>query len=132
VLELARVSGSYAALAELKFFQIEEKSRGGDGVQGTSGAGAFCTRLLNCVPNPFGRTTAINYQLACAGPVTLSLHDVTGRAVRRLAGGPQPVGFHSVVWDGKDDKGRVLPAGVYFCRMQAGGTSESKRVTLVR
>ena len=67
-----------------------------------------------------------------AGSVALTLHDVAGRAIRRLAGGPQLAGFHSVVWDGKDEQGRSLPAGVYFCRLQAGGTNQSKRVTLVR
>ncbi|MBN2465257.1 T9SS type A sorting domain-containing protein [candidate division WOR-3 bacterium] len=92
----------------------------------------LCTRLLGCMPNPFDRTTAINYQLGSAGSVALTLHDVAGRAVRRLACGPQPAGFHSVVWNGKDDRGRALPAGVYFCRMQSGSTTESRRVTLVR
>jgi hypothetical protein len=92
----------------------------------------FVTRLRGCAPNPFGRATAINYQLGTAGLVALTLHDVTGRAMRRLASGPQPAGFHSAVWDGKDDKGRVLPAGVYFCRMQTGSTTQSKRVTLIR
>jgi len=132
VLEMARVSGNYAALAELRFFQIEDRSRRDEGVQGRSGPGALVTRLLGSAPNPFGRVTAINYQLGGAGAVVLTLHDVTGRTVRRLASGPQPAGFHSVVWDGKDDKGRALPAGVYYCRMQAGATTETKRVTLVR
>jgi hypothetical protein len=132
VLELARVSGGYAALAELKFFQIEQKSHGDEGVQSATGPGAYCTRLLTCAPNPFGRATAISYELGNAGSVAFTVHDVTGRVVRRLATGPQAAGFHSVVWNGKDDRGRVLPAGVYFCRLQAGATTETQRVTLMR
>jgi hypothetical protein len=85
---------------------------------------------LSTAPNPFGRVTEIRYQVGCAGPVALTLRDVTGRAVRLLAGGTQPSGPHSVVWDGKDDGGRALPTGVYFCTLDIGTKRISRKVVL--
>jgi len=111
---------------------VEEKSRGDDGVQGTTGAGAFYTRLLNCAPNPLGRATTISYELASAGPVALTVHDVSGRLVRRIETGFRSVGEHTVTWNGTDDCGRAVPAGVYFVRFSASGETGSRRVTLVR
>jgi hypothetical protein len=85
---------------------------------------------LTAAPNPFGRATTISYQLGCAGSVALTIYDVTGKAVRRLAGGPQPAGLHSASWDGRDDRGRVLPTGVYFCTLDIGTKEISRKVVL--
>ena len=76
--------------------------------------------------------TPVNYELAQYGPVELTVHDVSGRLVRRLESGPRQRGFHSVRWDGADGRGRAAPAGVYFVRYSAGGTSSTGRLTLVR
>jgi len=92
VLELARVTGDYASLAELRLFQVEDGTDASDGVQSLSGAGAFDTRLLDCSPNPLGKATTISYQLGRAGPVALTVHDASGRLVRRLEGGLQSAG----------------------------------------
>jgi hypothetical protein len=132
IVDVARVTGGYVSLAGLKLFQIEEQPGEDEGVQSWGSGMTFVTRLRNCTPNPFARTTTISYELGNVGSVMLTLHDATGRAVRCLAAGPQTIGFHSIVWDGKDARGRRLPVGVYFCRMQAGGTTETRRITLIR
>ena len=132
VVELARKTGDYVSLAGLKLFQFEEEKGADGGVQSWGIGMTFVTRLHGCSPNPFTGTTTISYELGNAGSVMLTLHDVTGRVVRSLTAGPQTIGFHSTVWDGKDARGRKLPAGVYFCRMQAGGTTATRRITLTR
>jgi len=132
VVELVRATGDYVSLAKLKLFQIEEEKGADGGVQSLGSDWRYITRLRGCTPNPFGRTTTISYELGNCGFVMLTLHDVTGRAVRCLAAGPQTIGFHTAVWDGKDARGCKLPSGVYFCRMQAGGTTATRRITLIR
>jgi len=87
-------------------------------------------RLLGASPSPFGRATEIRYELGRAGPATLTVRDVSGRTVRGLASGSQPAGFHSVAWDGKDDRGHALPAGVYFCTLSAESQRFSRKVVL--
>jgi hypothetical protein len=93
------------------------------------GSGQAVPRVgLSAAPNPFGRATTISYQLVRAGSVALTVHDVAGKAVRRLAGGTQPAGFHSVTWDGRDARGCALPTGVYFCTIESGGNSTSRKI----
>jgi len=94
--------GDFASLAELKLFQIEDRTREAEGAQSTDATGTFVTRLRSCAPNPFGGATAIDYELGHAGPVALSVHDVSGRLVRRLESSPRPAGRYIARWDGTD------------------------------
>jgi len=132
VVELARATGDYVSLAELKLFQIEEEAGEGGGVQSLDYGRVFVTHLRGCTPNPFSRRTSVNYELAQHGPVELTVHDVSGRLVRRLESGPRHRGFHAARWDGTDGRGRNVPAGVYFVRFSAGGKTSTGRMTLVR
>jgi len=127
-----KMTGGYVSLAGLKLFQIEEQPGDDGGVQSWGTGMTFVTRLRGCSPNPFARATSVNYELAQYGPVELTLHDVSGRLVRRLESGPRQRGFHVVRWDGTDGRGRVVPSGVYFVCFAAGGKVSTGRVTLVR
>jgi hypothetical protein len=82
--------------------------------------------------NPFARGTSVNYELAQYGPVELTVHDVSGRLVRRLESGPRAVGRHVARWDGSDSRGHAAPAGVYFVRFCAGEVVSTGRLTLIR
>jgi hypothetical protein len=61
----------------------------------------------------------------------VAVYDARGRAVRTLTASV-PGGFSRLaVWDGRDDAGRPLPAGVYFFRL--GGVGDvTGRVVLLR
>lgn len=84
-------------------------------------------------PNPFVTRTVIHYDLFLASPVTLTIYDITGRAVRTLVREPmQPPGSYAVDWDGLDGQGRVLAGAVYFSRLDAAGTSKRFRVVRVK
>ncbi|HTW90489.1 MAG TPA: FlgD immunoglobulin-like domain containing protein [bacterium] len=120
------------SLACLKLFQIEEEPGDDGGVQSFGSGHTYVTRLRDCSPNPFARGTSVNYELAQYGPVEITVHDVLGRLVRRLESGPRQRGIHVARWDGTDNRGRVVPAGVYFVRLSAGGKASTGRMTLVR
>jgi flagellar hook assembly protein FlgD len=49
--------------------------------------------------------------------VELTVYDAQGRRVRVLANGPRATGLHEAIWNGRDDKGRPSPSGVYFYRL---------------
>ena len=70
-------------------------------------------------PNP--TPGAATVRLALPGParVRVSIHDLTGREVRRLQEGRLDAGSHSWKWDGLDAGGHGLPGGVYFLRMRS-------------
>ncbi|MCB1184235.1 Omp28-related outer membrane protein [bacterium] len=85
------------------------------------------------VPNPFNPRTLIRYRVADGGaPVALRIYDLQGRLVRTLVDRPRTAGEHGVVWDGRDDGGRALPSGTYFCRVAQGGATANLKMTLVK
>ncbi|HOX24864.1 MAG TPA: C25 family cysteine peptidase [Candidatus Krumholzibacteria bacterium] len=83
-------------------------------------------------PNPFNPLTRIDFALPAAGPVELAIYDLTGRRVAVLVEGEQPAGDHSVVWPGRDERGRALPSGTYVYRLLANGEVLSRKLTLVK
>jgi len=87
--------------------------------------------LAQNVPNPFNPETVIQYGLPREGDVDLTIFNVRGQRVRRLAEGRMPAGFHSVTWDGRDGNGQTVAAGVYFCRLRVGEVAETRRMTLI-
>ncbi len=90
-------------------------------------------RLHANVPNPFHSSTLIQFDVPSeGGNVTLGVYDVTGRLVRLLEQGRVGGGARSVRWDGTDSSGRHAPSGVYFCRLQGVGTSQARKMVLLR
>ncbi|KPL05823.1 hypothetical protein AMJ71_10785, partial [candidate division TA06 bacterium SM1_40] len=83
-------------------------------------------------PNPFGSSTTISYSLAAAAQVRLAVYDIRGARVRELASGTAPAGSHQVAWDGRDERGRKVGSGIYFCRLEAGERSATRRMVLLR
>ena len=82
-------------------------------------------------PNPFRGSAALRFGLSRAGEVRLELFDVGGRRVRNLAEGMRSAGSHLVPWDGRDDGGRPVGAGIYFVRLVTpAGTYRSRIVSL--
>lgn len=68
--------------------------------------------------SPFNPSTTIQFALPEPGRVRLALYDLRGRQIRTLLQGEWTPGLHSIVWDGCDDFGRLLPSGVYFYRIE--------------
>jgi hypothetical protein len=83
-------------------------------------------------PNPFNAETRIRFAVPEAGHVSLKVYNVTGQLVRELVDETMPAGSHSAVWNGRDEAGRELASGVYFCRMVAGSYAESIKMTFLR
>jgi hypothetical protein len=90
------------------------------------------TKLEQNTPNPFGPTTDIRFRLAQAGSVSLAVYDGAGRRVRSLVSGSLDAGDHNARWDGTDESGHSVAAGVYFYRLESGGKTQSARMLLVR
>ena len=100
-------------------------------IEGTLAEGGS-TRLMPNRPNPFSRETSIRFHLAESGPADLVVYDPAGRRVRALVSGPQGAGEHAVTWDGRDDQGHVVSAGVYFYELRASGVETQRKMLLLR
>ncbi len=93
---------------------------------------ALKTRLYIPVPNPFRGRVTIRYTLNAEHNALLQIHDITGRVVRTLVNSKQRAGRYQLLWDGKDCRGRTLPAGVYFCRFRADDYQQNLKLILQR
>lgn len=89
--------------------------------------------LLQNYPNPFNPETSIRYNLPAASPVKLEIFDVLGRKVRTLVNGEQKAaGYHSILWNGRDDSGRQVASGVYIYRIVSNKQSLSRKMILMK
>lgn len=131
-LSLRKVAGEYVGLAGLKLFRVEDPGSGKGGPMRAGAGPVSVLRVEPNAPNPFRTRTAIRYQLPHAGRVLVRVFDPAGRQVRLLRDETQDPGRHSVVWDGLDSQGRVLPAGVYFYRVRHDNTEQTGRAVLAR
>ena len=102
------------------------------GIELPPGVSAVRSAVSGCLPNPFSHTTAFSYSLATPTRVSFAVYDVSGRRVRRLRSACQPAGAYSVTWNGRDDAGVGLPAGVYSIRGNLGDTGYGEEIRLVR
>ncbi|MCB2229593.1 T9SS type A sorting domain-containing protein [bacterium] len=83
-------------------------------------------------PNPFNPTTTIRFSLPTAGDVRIEVFNILGQKVRTLLEDYRSAGSYSVVWDGRSDGGDRVSSGVYFYRLTAGETRESRKMLLLR
>jgi len=89
-------------------------------------------RLDPNTPDPFNPSTRLVIHGEVGTRVECDVLDVRGARVRH---GPQVVLAEAPshwIWDGRDDRGRPLPSGIYLARVRAGGTTRTERMTLVR
>jgi len=83
--------------------------------------------LTQNYPNPFNPATTIEFALPRADFVTLTVHNILGEELARLAGGEHTAGRFKAIWDAGG-----FPSGVYFYRLNAGDHVETKRMILLR
>jgi hypothetical protein len=83
-------------------------------------------------PNPFNPTTTFEFTLEAAGPVNMAVYDLAGHKIRTLVDESMAPGTHSVTWDGRDDAGIRMSAGVYFYRLTAGSVTMTKKMMLMK
>jgi len=65
-------------------------------------------------------------------PASLDVLDLEGRRVTTIAADAGASDDRSARWDGRDERGAVAPAGMYFVRLRAGRATHVLRLVLVR
>ena len=88
--------------------------------------------LVGAWPNPFNPQTTISYTLAESQPVSLAVHDLSGRLVRRLFSGVREPGAYATKWDGRDNRGAAVASGVYLARLIGREEAWTAKLMLVR
>ena len=64
--------------------------------------------------------------------VSMAIYDATGKLVRTLIDEEKEAGYHSVVWNGKDNSGADMPSGVYFYRIESKDFTKTSKMLLLK
>ena len=95
------------------------------------------TALLANYPNPFNPETWIPYQLAESAEVTLTIYDMNGQLVRRIAVGNQAAGMYTsrnraAYWDGRNQLGEFIASGLYFYTLTANNFTATRKMMVLK
>ncbi|MBT6777135.1 T9SS type A sorting domain-containing protein, partial [bacterium] len=83
-------------------------------------------------PNPFNPSTAINYDLPKSGYTEIVIFDIMGREVTKLSNKVMEAGYHTVRWNGANNGGRSVSAGVYFCTLTSPSFVKTIKLVLLK
>jgi hypothetical protein len=88
--------------------------------------------LMQNYPNPFNSRTTIQYEVLHSSRVVLRIFNIAGQTVRYLFDEYQSKGEYSIAWDGRDDYGREVASGLYFCHLKYGNVSTAKKLLFIK
>lgn len=88
--------------------------------------------FISNYPNPFNPDTMITFYLGIAGPVDLSIYDLSGRCIKHLVNGHLDSGTQSTTWDGRDQNGMAVPSALYVAVLKTSQQMTSKKLLLIR
>ncbi len=85
-------------------------------------------RFDSARPNPFTGSTDLSFQLPAETGVRIEIHDVSGRLIRTVLDQTVSAGEHVATWDGRNDAGNNVGAGVYLCTFRAGDFQQTQKL----
>jgi len=83
-------------------------------------------------PNPFNPTTTIQFDVPKQSYVKIDIYNLLGRRVKTLVKKSMPAGFHSVMWNGTNEKGNPLSTGMYIYQINAGEFHSVRKLVLMK
>lgn len=88
--------------------------------------------LYQNYPNPFNASTTIDYDLKQNSHIELTIYDILGRKIVKLADHNETTGRKSIIWNGTDQNGNPVSTGVYFYNMIIDEATFTKKMLLLR
>ena len=92
------------------------------------------TSIINNYPNPFSSSTTISFsgKLNSHELTQIKIFNVKGQLVRELKIQNLKLKINEAVWDGKDETGREVKSGVYFCVVKTQNEQAVKKIIILR
>jgi len=87
--------------------------------------------VLGNYPNPFNPSTIIYYELPKAENIEIKIYDILGREVRTLFNNFRKAGVYQITWDGRNDWGSAVSAGIYLCRLKTENNFKVHKMVLL-
>jgi hypothetical protein len=93
---------------------------------------ALVIKLYKAKPNPFRTQTEIRYSLSAQEKVSLFIYDISGRIVKYLVNGNINPGIYSINWNGRNERGQQVSAGVYFYQLKTKDYTKTNKILLTQ
>jgi len=83
-------------------------------------------------PNPFNPSTNIEYALTADARTVLQIYNITGQQIRTLVNATQQAGTYTVRWDCTNYTGQQMASWIYYARLKAGQSAQTRKMVLMR
>lgn len=87
---------------------------------------------LTNYPNPFNMETNIKFDVRNSREITISIYNIIGEKIRTLVDENFNSGSYTISWDGTDNSGQTVPAGIYFCRLKHTDKYTNRKLLLIK
>lgn len=99
----------------------------------------FYFNLKQNYPNPFNSLTTIPFTVHCKQQtennpihITIDVYNVLGRKVKTILDQEKSPGEYQALWNGKDQEGKDVGSGIYFCKLSSEDLILIKKMVLLR
>jgi hypothetical protein len=99
------------------------------GIEENEGAGK--EEVYSISPNPVVNRSIISYTIKENSKVSLKIYDIAGKEVKTIANDMQTAGVKKIEWDARDNAGKKINSGVYFCKMQINNKEVSTKSLII-
>ncbi len=89
-------------------------------------------KLDNNYPNPFNPSTQISFSVGKESQVSIDIYSILGQRIKNLTSKNYSVGNYQITWDGTDNYGKQVAAGVYIYRLSSDYFTDSKKMVLMK
>ncbi len=114
-------NGGYVFAIETDYTGVEERQTIEDRVL-----------RLEVYPNPFSRRLLIRYDIPKSSYVSFKIYNIAGQVVRTLVKGRMDPNYYSIIWDGRNDRGKEVEHGIYFLRMGTENFTKTQKLLLIK
>ncbi len=84
-------------------------------------------------PNPFNPDTKIKYSIFKPTNISIVIYNSLGQEIKKLVNDKfQTLGDYEVLWDGKNNKGNIVAAGTYICKLKAGNKVKNIKMSFIK
>jgi len=88
--------------------------------------------LKGNTPNPFNPSTVIHFGISNDQNVEIKIYNINGQLIREITTGLLSAGYHSVIWNSRNDHGEPVSSGVYIYQLKAGNKTLNSKMLLLR
>ena len=83
-------------------------------------------------PKPFNPETVIDFTLKESGKVSLKIYNLHGQLISTMVNEEKSAGSYSIIWNGTDEKGINVAAGIYLYALKVNGFEQVKKLVLTK